>query len=119
MEKGLKWYPLKQVPKLALNHNQVLDKALETLRFKLKYFPLAFELLPEKFTLGQAQGLYEIISGKKLDKRNFRKKLTSQDLLVQLKEKQKGVAHKPALYYRFNFDAYMQQQSDISASPLF
>jgi 8-oxo-dGTP diphosphatase len=118
-ESGLKWHSLNKIPKLALNHKQVLQKALETLRFKLKHFPLVFELLPEKFTLWQVQTLYEAISGKKFDKRNFRKKLADQKFLVQLKEKETNVSHKPAFYYKFNYEAYLRQRTDISADSLF
>jgi 8-oxo-dGTP diphosphatase len=115
----LNWYSLNKIPKLAHNHAQVLQKALETLRFKLKYFPLAFELLPEKFTLGQVQTLYEAISGKKYDKRNFRKKLSGQKFLVQSEEKETGVSHKPAFYYRFDHKIYTHQYADVFEGALF
>ena len=99
------WYPVSKFPKLAFDHNQIVNKALQTLRYKLKHFPIAFELLPPEFTLSQVQKLYEAISGIPLDKRNFRRKMKSLNLLVPMNEKQKGVAHKPASVYRFNFKA--------------
>ena len=60
------------------------------------------QLLPEKFTIRQLQNLYEIIMGKELDNRNFRKKVLKADYLVALEEKEKGVAHKPARLFRFD-----------------
>ena len=99
------WYSVNQIPKLAFDHNQIVVKALQTLRFKLKHYPIAFELLPPEFTLSQVQKLYEAISGQALDKRNFRRKMKSLNLLVPLNQKQKGVSHKPALVYKFNYMA--------------
>ena len=59
------WYSVNKMPRLAFDHNEIVDKALETLRFRLKYYPIGFELLPKKFTLSQVQKLYEAIYGKK------------------------------------------------------
>ena len=68
--------------------------------------PVGFELLPSKFTLGQLQNLYETVMGYEIDKRNFRRKILGMNFLVQLEEKQRGVAHKPARLYQFNQSAY-------------
>jgi 8-oxo-dGTP diphosphatase len=70
------------------------------------YQPIAFELLPEKFTLTQLQHLYEVILNKKLDKRNFRKKMLAYDILKELDEKQKGVSYRAAKLYRFDKRKY-------------
>ena len=107
------WYPIHAVPKLAFDHNEILDQALQVLKFKITHYPLGFELLPEKFTLGQLQRLYESILGDDLDKRNFRRKMKSLKLLIPLKEKQQGVSHKPAELYRFNMKVYEQLQDGI------
>jgi 8-oxo-dGTP diphosphatase len=107
------WFSVKKVPDLAFDHNQVLAKALETLRFKLKYSSIAFELMPKKFTIGQLQKLYEVIADKKFDKRNFRRKLKSLNLLLPLDEKQKGVSHKPASVYKYNHKAFQLSQKEI------
>jgi len=104
------WYPIKSIPKLAFDHNEILDRALQVLRFKVTHYPLGFELLPEKFSLGQLQRLYETILGDDLDKRNFRRKMKSLKLLIPLKEKQHGVAHKPAELYTFNMKVYEHLQ---------
>ena len=71
--------------------------------------PLAFELLPEKFTLTQIQIVYELILGKKLDKRNFRKKMLSFNILKDLDEKQRGVSFRAATLYRFDRRKYNKQ----------
>jgi 8-oxo-dGTP diphosphatase len=103
----LDWYPIENIPKLAFDHNEIVSKGLEALRLKLKYVPIGFELLPPKFTLSQVQKLYEAIYGNQLDKRNFRKRLKTLNIIVPTKEKQKGVSHKPARLFRLNQKAYL------------
>ena len=96
------WHPLSEITKLVFDHNRILDKALTTLKERVKFHPVGFELLPEKFTLTQLQNLYEVILGVQLDKRNFRKKLLGMDLIVKLEESQVGVAHRAARYFKFD-----------------
>jgi 8-oxo-dGTP diphosphatase len=84
--KKAEWHPISSIPLLAFDHNQILDKALDSLKSKLKSQPIGFELLPEKFTLGQLQKLYEIILGRELDKRNFRRKILNKNILVVSKK---------------------------------
>ena len=100
------WIPVSNLPELAFDHNEIVNSALDRLKLKLKTEPIGFELLPEKFTLGQLQSLYESILGYKLDKRNFRRKILKKDVLVKLEEKQKGVAHKSAYLYKFDKKKY-------------
>lgn len=107
------WVPLKDIHELAFDHNFILQKALETLRFKLKYSSIAFQLMPKKFTIGQLQKLYEAIADRKFDKRNFRRKLKSLNLLIPLDEKQRGVSHKPARVYKYNHKAFELAQKEI------
>lgn len=90
------WINVDEVPALAFDHNSIFDKALATLREKIKHYPIGFHLLPKKFTLSQLQHLNEVISGEELDKRNFRRKVQKLPYIVPLEEKQKGVFHKPA-----------------------
>lgn len=96
------WIDVHDIPELAFDHNQILDKALEVLRNEVSNHRLGFELLPEKFTLGQLQQLYEVILDKEMDKRNFRKAIRKLDQLIPLEEKQKGVLHKPAQLFRYD-----------------
>jgi 8-oxo-dGTP diphosphatase len=96
------WFALTDLPDLAFDHAEIVDVALERLRGKVRYQPIGFELLPKKFTLTQLQRMYEIILERSLDKRNFRKKILGMDLLVELDEVQKDVAHRAARLYRFD-----------------
>ncbi|MGD9993870.1 MAG: NUDIX domain-containing protein [Salinivirgaceae bacterium] len=108
IQKGRKvaWYPVNEVRNLAYDHEQILQKALEHLRYKVRHEPIGFELLPVKFTLTQMQKLYEAVLGTQFDKRNFRKKVSQTNYVVPLKEKQVGVAHKPAQLFMFSRDVY-------------
>lgn len=106
------WIDVKQVPKLAFDHADIIDKGLKHLQLSLRNEPIGFELLPEKFTIRELQTLYEVILDCTLDNRNFRKKILKSKYLVQLEEKQAGVAHKPAYYYRFDKSIYEQNKKD-------
>jgi 8-oxo-dGTP diphosphatase len=100
------------VPQLAFDHNQILDAALKSLKTKLRIEPIGFELLPQKFTLGQLQRVYETILGTQLDKRNFRRKILNKGFIKQLEEKQKGVPHKRASLFEFDQVAYDKLRTD-------
>ena len=100
------WFPVNELPKLAFDHQRILNVALQRLRGKVRYQPIGFELLPEKFTLRQLQHLYEIILDRPLDKRNFRKKVHSMEILKATNEIETDVAHRAAQLYRFNKKAY-------------
>jgi hypothetical protein len=104
--KNPRWYGLDEYGDMAFDHDAIIRAALSQLRQKVMTKPVIFELLPQKFTASQIQKLYEVILGKPLDKRNFRKKLASLEFVVSLNEKQVGVAHKPARYYMFSKDVY-------------
>jgi 8-oxo-dGTP diphosphatase len=107
---GVGWFALDDLPKLAFDHDQIVGRAHERLRGKVRYAPVGFELLPPRFSLTQLQRLYEIILGTDLDKRNFRKKILGMDFLVALDEVQKDVAHRAARLYRFDRKKYQQLQ---------
>lgn len=96
------WFPVTQIPALAFDHAEILSAALQRLRGKLRYEPIGFELLPSKFTLSQLQHLYETVLGTGLDKRNFRKKVLSFDLLLPLNETHREGPHRPAQLFRFD-----------------
>lgn len=105
------WVDVNNVPKLAFDHNQILTHGLKTLRFRVRHRPVGFELLAEKFTLGQLQKLYEALLDEKLDKANFRKRILSMNMLSTLKEIQKDVPHRPGRLYSFDKDRYDQLKS--------
>lgn len=96
------WQDVESIPPLAFDHTSIFEQALEKLRVDFIQAKTGFELLPKKFTLGQVQKLYEIILGKPLDKRNFRKKILKEQLVKATDQKQEGVLHKPARLYRVN-----------------
>lgn len=100
------WFALDDIPKLAFDHRKILDTALDRLRGKLRYQPIGFELLPEKFTISELQWLYERILEQELDKRNFRKKLNKLGILEETDEIQQDVAHRAARLYRFDRKCY-------------
>lgn len=106
------WFNLSDVPNLIFDHREILDFGLAFLRHKIRHEPIGFNLLPEKFTLLQLQELYEGILDVKLDKPNFRRKMSKMNLLVSCNEKQQGVAHRAATLYRFDptvYESLMQQ----------
>ena len=103
---GVGWFPLDDLPKLAFDHAEIVARAYERLRGKVRYAPVGFELLPPRFSLTQLQRVYEVILGTELDKRNFRKKLLAMDLLVETDEVEQGVRHRAARLYRFDRRKY-------------
>lgn len=107
---GATWHPISSALKLNLvyDHFSMLHKSLEQLRRKVRYQPIGFELLPEKFTMLELRNLYESILGRPLDKRNFSKKILNMNLLVKLKEKQKGTSRRGAYYFCFDEKRYQE-----------
>jgi 8-oxo-dGTP diphosphatase len=107
---GATWLPISEVPALDMvyDHPQMFQKALEQLRRKVRYQPVGFELLPDKFTMLELRNLYESILGRPLDKRNFSKKILSMNLLQKLKEKQKGTSRRGAHFFRFDEARYQE-----------
>lgn len=107
------WWPAYKLPKLAFDHVDIVNNAIERLRERIRYTPVGFELLPEKFTLTQLQHIYEAILRKKIDKRNFRKKFLSYGLLIPSDKKQTGVAHRAARLFRFHRKKYMTLKKQL------
>jgi 8-oxo-dGTP diphosphatase len=96
-----KWFSIKKLPELAFDHREIMEYAIKRLRWKFEYTTMVFSLLPQKFTLSNIQSIYEIIFDKKFDKRNFRKKIISLDIVKQTKEIEKKVSHRPPRLYSF------------------
>ena len=88
------WFALDDTPALAFDHDRILQTGYERLKGKVRYQPIGFELLPQKFTLRQLQHLYEKVLDRELDKRNFRKKILGMELLEELDEVEQDVAHR-------------------------
>ena len=102
------WFSVWGTPKLAFDHEEIVRLALQRLQGKVRYQPIGFELLPPRFTLTQLQQLYETVLERALDKRNFRKKILSMELLVETDEVEQDVAHRAARLYRFDRRRYDQ-----------
>ncbi len=102
------WFNVDDVPSLILDHNSILKKAIENLRTELNYHPVGYNLLPTKFTMPQLQKLYETILGKKLDRRNFQRKIIATGILKKLEEIKKSKARKAAYLYKFNLPNYQK-----------
>lgn len=100
------WFELDELPDLIFDHKEMVDKALRRLRRRCRTQPIGFELLPEKFTLPQLLALYETIFDRELDKRNFRKKILSNEILVKLEEKDMEGSRKGAFLYQFDKQKY-------------
>jgi len=103
------WHPVEKTPPLAFDHKKILASATARLRGKVRYQPIGFELLPPRFTLPQLQHLYEAALERPLDKRNFRKKILSFGILVELPDKEENVSNRPAQLYRFDKKAYEEK----------
>ncbi|WP_372776128.1 NUDIX domain-containing protein [Mangrovibacterium sp.] len=102
------WKNIEEVGRLMMDHNEILETALETLRLQLRYQPIGYNLLPEKFTMPEFQKLYETILGCELDRRNFQRKVLSYKILKRLSERRTGVAYKAPYLYSFDLDNYNQ-----------
>ena len=100
------WCSLKELPPLMLDHTQIVTKAYEALKAELNHHPIGLDLLPERFTMPELQALYETILNKKLDRRNFRRKMLSFDILIATDERRTGGAHKSPLLYTFDKEKY-------------
>ncbi|ADV68441.1 NUDIX hydrolase [Deinococcus maricopensis] len=97
---GADWFPAHTPPPLAFDHADILTRALNRLRTRLEYAHLALEFLPETFTLPELQEVHEAILNRKLDKRNFRKRLLAQGVLLASGERRNGVGRPAQLYRR-------------------
>ncbi len=111
-DRNVKWFAIDDLPELGFDHKKILDKALDSLRDKLRNQPIGFELLPEKFTISQMQRLYEEILGTRFDRRNFRKKVLQMKYIIPLDEKQTGVKHKAAQLFAFSREVYEKTKTE-------
>jgi 8-oxo-dGTP diphosphatase len=99
--KDIRWFPVNKLPRLAYDHSEMSKIALARLKSKLEYTNIVYGLMPESFTLSHLQQVYEIILGRKLDKRNFRKKIHSLRLLKKTGLFDRKTTRRPASLYKF------------------
>ncbi|MFZ0544460.1 MAG: NUDIX domain-containing protein [Candidatus Promineifilaceae bacterium] len=110
------WFSMDALPeRLAFDHVEILNYARTRLRYKLEYTSVGFQLLPDEFTLSELQHAYEIILGEELDKRNFRRKILSSEILEKTGKKKKESEGRPAMLYRYQEDAI----AEVKARRLF
>jgi len=95
------WFPVGALPDLAFNNRSVIDYSVTRLRNKLEYTNVAYSLMPEAFTLSELQGVYESIFGRSFDKRNFRRRMLSQEIIRPTGRTVSRGAHRPAELYEF------------------
>ena len=98
----VQWHEVYNLPTLAFDHKEIIEYSLKRMRERLEFCPIAFQLLPEKFTLTELQKSYELILDMKLDKRNFRKKVLTGSVLKELNEYTKIGSKRPARLYSFD-----------------
>jgi 8-oxo-dGTP diphosphatase len=97
---GVSWFGMQELPELAFDHEQILQVAHERLAAKLDYSTIAFQFMPKEFTLTELQRVYELILREPIDKRNFRKRILSLNLIRETGKARKIGAHRPAKLYR-------------------
>jgi 8-oxo-dGTP diphosphatase len=97
----LTWVPVNHLPKLAFDHKDIVQYAIQRLRAKASYSNIVYGLMPRQFRLSELQNIYEIIIDDKLDKRNFRKRMLATGLLQETGKKDAIGAHRPAMLYKF------------------
>ena len=110
LDNELHWHDVKSVTNLAFDHQQIFETCYRRLQKRIQEHPLGFSLLPKKFSLRELQNLYEAILDTKLDRRNFRKKFFSMDLLTDMNEMERDVPHRPGKLYQFNYKKYEKRK---------
>lgn len=110
---GAKWWPIREVPQLIFDHEEMVDQALKKLQHKAGTSLVGSELLPSKFTLLQLRKLYEAIYQREFDPGNFRKKILSLDVLEKMDHKNSTESKKGAFYYRVKANKIEEEQERI------
>ena len=106
----LHWHDINDIQELAFDHKQILDISYEQLKRRVQEHPLAFSLLPKKFSLRELQNVYEAILDTKMDRRNFRKKFFAMDFLVDIDQMEQDVPHRPGKLYNFDYNKYEKKK---------
>ena len=97
---GVAWFGVEKLPKLAFDHEDILETAMERLAAKVEYSTIALQLMPKAFTLTELQHLYELATRQAIDKRNFRKRILALDVIEPTGEEKREGPHRPAKLYR-------------------
>lgn len=110
LDNELHWHDVHDITEMAFDHKEILDASFEQLQRRVQEHPLAFSLLPKKFSLRELQNVYEAILNTKMDRRNFRKKFFAMDFLVDINEMEQEVPHRPGKLYNFNYSKYEKKK---------
>lgn len=113
LQPGVEILSIKEVKDLAFDHDSIMTYATKRLRAKLGYSNVAYSLLPKLFTLSQLQEVYEVILGHPVDKRNFRKKILSLDIIEPTNQQLTGLRHRPARLHKFKKRSYSELEEPI------
>lgn len=104
LEEGFEaqWVPLSELPKLVFDHNEIINTAIKSIKNAATLNPtMIFDLLPRKFTAAQLRIVMETVLGVKFDVKNFHKKLAQMSYVIPLNEKEDGVNHRAARYFKY------------------
>ncbi|CAL2108787.1 8-oxo-dGTP diphosphatase [Tenacibaculum sp. 190524A02b] len=107
----VQWFSINELPELAFDHSIILDKALKRLQSKINYQPIGFELLKKEFPFSDLENLYQTILDRKIDRRNFRKKILSFDILIETDKIHKPSSGRPAKLFKFNSEKYKELEN--------
>ncbi|HIY65175.1 MAG TPA: NUDIX domain-containing protein [Candidatus Agrococcus pullicola] len=110
-DQNVAWFSADSLPRLAFDHADIVDYALQRLRLKTSYSTVAYRFLGEVFTLGQLRQVHEAVLGQRVDPANFRRQVLAQGHLVDTGETQKGTPFRPARLYRFRAGPDHEQRS--------
>ncbi len=114
LDNDLHWHDVKGIAELAFDHKEIFEACYNRLQKRIQEHPLGFNLLPKKFSLRELQNLYEAILDTKMDRRNFRKKFFAMDFLIDTKEMEQDVPHRPGKLYKFNYEKYEKKKKKWS-----
>jgi 8-oxo-dGTP diphosphatase len=114
LDNELNWHKVTDINTMAFDHKEILDTCYLWLQKRIQEHPLAFNLLPEKFSLRALQNVYEAILDTKLDRRNFRKKFASMGFLKDTNEFESQVTHRPGKLFLFDFAEYEKRKKNFT-----
>ncbi|MGH2665524.1 NUDIX hydrolase [Flavobacterium sp.] len=109
---NVQWFEINGIPKLAFDHNLIVNKAVERLKAKLTYQPVGFDLLPKEFLFSELENLYCIILEREIDRRNFRKKILSFGIIEETDKFSAPKTGRPAKLFQFNNQKYDELQRE-------
>jgi len=102
------WYNIKKLPRLAFDHRKIIDAAIKRLRGKITYEPVGFELLDKEFPFSDLEKLYQTLLDQEIDRRNFKKKIMSLEILEETETVIQRKSGRPARLYKFNKKKYFE-----------